>query len=145
LISLCILFIPSQKLDDNVVAGHILNNPSVSISFPTDNSKASQQARIHAAVVTLQNLNEPGKGCPDVSTMFSAQSKAIDAQPDTPAASAKTPAAAPTPAPAKVTTSATAAPASKLSIDPTLVPPFGFQSGVNPTGVSCPFHHPHPY
>ncbi|KAI0292653.1 hypothetical protein B0F90DRAFT_1606854, partial [Multifurca ochricompacta] len=53
-----------KELNANVVAGHVLNNPSVSISFPEDGSKASQLARINAASVTLQNLNGSGKGCP---------------------------------------------------------------------------------
>ncbi|KAI0267545.1 hypothetical protein BGY98DRAFT_1023908 [Russula aff. rugulosa BPL654] len=66
-----------QSLNANVAAGHVLNNPSVSISFPEDNSTASQLARINAATDTLQNLNGPGKGCPVVSTTFQAQAAAI--------------------------------------------------------------------
>ena len=128
-----------QKLNANVAAGHVLTNPSVGISFPSDNSKASQHARINAAAVTLQNLNGPGKGCPIVSTTFSAQNVAIDAVPVPVAAPAKvssaTPAKVTTSAAAKSTPAAPATPASKLSIDPNLVPPFGFQAGVNPTGM----------
>jgi len=56
-----------------------VNNPSVKVTFPTDNSKQSQLARLTAASITLQNLNGPGKGCPVVSTTFQAQSKAIQA------------------------------------------------------------------
>ena len=68
-----------QELNQNVNAGFVINNPSVKLSFPTDNSQASQNARLNAAAVTLQNLNGPGKGCPIVSTTFSAQQAAINA------------------------------------------------------------------
>ena len=66
-------------MNANVAAGHVLNNPSVLLSFPEDNSKASQLARLNAASDTLQNLNGPGKGCPIVSTTFQAQAAAINA------------------------------------------------------------------
>jgi hypothetical protein len=56
-----------------------VNNPSVKISFPTDNSKASQSTRISAALITLQNLNGSGKGCPAASTTLVAQQKALSA------------------------------------------------------------------
>ncbi|KIJ24448.1 hypothetical protein M422DRAFT_194663, partial [Sphaerobolus stellatus SS14] len=59
-----------QELNANVAARHVINNPTVGISFPTDNSTASQLARINAAAVTLQNLKGPGVGCPIVSTTF---------------------------------------------------------------------------
>jgi len=75
-----------QSLNANVAAGFVINNPSVKLSFPTDNSKSAQNARLNAAAVTLQNLNGPGKGCPVASTTFSAQQQAINAEPDTPAA-----------------------------------------------------------
>ena len=45
----------TQDLNDNVVAGHVINNPSIDLSFPEDNSKAFQLARINAAIVTMQN------------------------------------------------------------------------------------------
>uniref|UniRef100_A0A0W0GAE6 Uncharacterized protein n=1 Tax=Moniliophthora roreri TaxID=221103 RepID=A0A0W0GAE6_MONRR len=51
-----------QSLNANVNAGRAVNNPGVPVSFPTDNSKESQIARIQAALVTLQNLNGPGAG-----------------------------------------------------------------------------------
>jgi len=70
-----------QALSKNVAAGHAVNNPGVSISFPTDNSKASKLARITASSVTLQNLRGPGVGCPIVSTTLQAQAKAIEAGP----------------------------------------------------------------
>jgi hypothetical protein len=60
-----------QSLNANVAAGKAVNNPSIAVSFPTDNSNASQAARIETALVTLQNLNGPGKGCPAASTTFS--------------------------------------------------------------------------
>ena len=64
---------PSQAayisaLTANVQAGEAVNNPSVKVSFPTGNSKADQLARVNAAVITLQNLNGAGKGCPAAST-----------------------------------------------------------------------------
>ncbi|TCD65824.1 hypothetical protein EIP91_002174 [Steccherinum ochraceum] len=64
-------------LRQDVAAGFAVNNPSVKIDFPTDNSKASQSARVEAAIVALQNLNGPGKGCPVVSTTLGAQQKAL--------------------------------------------------------------------
>jgi len=105
----------------NIAAGHAVNNTGVAFSFPTDNSEASQLARITAASITLQNLNGPGVGCPVVSTTFSAQAQAIQngQSPDSvnvaqPAASSPAPAAVKTtPAPAAVKT--TAAPAASTS------------------------------
>ncbi|KLO15952.1 hypothetical protein SCHPADRAFT_823863 [Schizopora paradoxa] len=139
----------------NIAAGHAVNNTGVAFSFPTDNSQASQLARITAASITLQNLNGPGVGCPVVSTTFNAQAQAIQngQSPDSvnvvePAASSSAKAAANTPA---ATTSAAAKPASTsasssaslpangkgLSISQldALTPQFDFQSGVNPTGT----------
>ncbi|KAH9059968.1 hypothetical protein EDB87DRAFT_1809611 [Lactarius vividus] len=104
-----------QELNKNVAAGHVINNPSVGISFPEDNSKGSQLARINAASVTLQNLNGPGKGCPVVSTTFQAQAAAINA--GTP--------------PAK--RAASGAP-SAAQIE-AVAPPLGFTAGKNPTGT----------
>ncbi|KAK0185727.1 hypothetical protein F5146DRAFT_1071250 [Armillaria mellea] len=66
-----------QSLNANVNAGFAVNNPSVLVSFPEDNSQASQLARIQTALVTLQNLNGPGVGCPAASTTFLAQQAAI--------------------------------------------------------------------
>jgi len=66
-----------QSLNNNVNAGHAVNNPGITVSFPTSNSKADQLARIQASLVTLQNLNGPGKGCPASSTTFVAQQQAI--------------------------------------------------------------------
>jgi hypothetical protein len=57
-----------QDLFANIQAGHQVNNTGVLVNFPTDNSVASQQARITASLETLQNLDGPGKGCPAVST-----------------------------------------------------------------------------
>ncbi|KAI0298165.1 hypothetical protein B0F90DRAFT_1735510 [Multifurca ochricompacta] len=65
------------SLNANVKAGHILNNPGVSAPFPTDDSKASQLARLQTAMATLQNLNGTGQGCPVASTTFPAQQKAL--------------------------------------------------------------------
>lgn len=68
------------NLTANIRAGHVILNPTVQLTFPTDNSTASQNARLNAAAVTIQNLNGAGKGCPIVATMFSAQQKAINAE-----------------------------------------------------------------
>jgi len=57
-----------------------VKNPSVSVSFPGDGSVQSQPTRINAALVTLQNLNGPGVGCPAVSTTLQAQQKSLQAQ-----------------------------------------------------------------
>ncbi|KAF8817141.1 hypothetical protein BYT27DRAFT_6946210 [Phlegmacium glaucopus] len=97
-----------DALNANVAAGHAVNNPSVSVSFPTDNSQASQLARIHTGIVTLQNLNGPGQGCPSVSTTFDQQAK--DIQAGTPARRAP-------------------------GVDPALVPEFDHAAGINPTGT----------
>lgn len=45
----------TQDLNENVAASHVINNPSIDRSFPEDNSKAFQLARINAAILTLQN------------------------------------------------------------------------------------------
>jgi len=66
-----------NQLLANALAGHAINNPTVGVTFPTGNSKADQHARITASTITLQNLNGPGKGCPNVSTTLAAQSAAI--------------------------------------------------------------------
>lgn len=66
-----------QSLLADIKAGHAVNNPSVKVSFPTDDSKASQITRIQSSLVALQNLNGEGKGCPAASTTFSAQLKAL--------------------------------------------------------------------
>lgn len=113
-------------MNANVAAGHAVNNPSVSVTFPTDDSKGSKLARITASVVTLQNLRGPGVGCPAVSTTLQAQAKAIEAGNNAPA-SAPAPAPASSPAP-------TPAPASG-GLDPALVPDLGHASGLNPTGT----------
>jgi hypothetical protein len=94
-----------------VNAGFAVNNPGIPVSFPTDDSKASQLARINAALVTLQNLQGPGVGCPASSTTFVAQQSAIANGPgrrDAP------------PSPAAVAA---------------LAPSLGHQAGINPTGI----------
>jgi hypothetical protein len=125
----------------------VVNNPTIPVSFPTDDSQASQLARLQTAIVTLQNLNGPGVGCPAASTTFLAQQKAIQdgtaaaassaPAPTTPAgddgsASNSAPAsAASSPAPASPSSS----PAPAGGVDPALVPDFGHQAGLNPTGT----------
>ncbi|KAI0265539.1 hypothetical protein BC834DRAFT_924199 [Gloeopeniophorella convolvens] len=136
-----------NELNANVAAGHIINNPSVSISFPEDDSEASQHARINAAATTLQNLHGPGEGCPIASTTFQAQDAAIGSggAPPPPAAPAPAPAPPSTPAPAPAPAPPPAAPAapapSAASGTPTpaqitaLAPQLGFSAGKNPTGT----------
>jgi len=113
-----------DKLNQNLAAGHVVTNPGVSLSFPTDNSPASQIARIQASLVTLQNLNGPGVGCPAASTTLLVQQKAIESGQAPPAAAAP---ASPPPA--------AAAPAPANDPIAALAPALGFQSGVNPTGT----------
>lgn len=122
-----------QELNKNVAAGHAINNPSVSISFPEDNSKASQLGRINAASVTLQNLNGPGKGCPVVSTTFQAQAAAINAGTAPPPPVTPSPSPASSPSPPAVAPSTPGAP-SAAQIE-ALAPPLGFTAGKNPTGT----------
>jgi len=66
-----------SQLQANVAAGEAIHNPSVKLSFPLGNDNASQAARIEVALVTIQNLNGPGVGCPAASTTLSAQLKAV--------------------------------------------------------------------
>lgn len=60
-------------------AGFAVNNPSVKVNFGTGNTKNDLISRIQTSLVTLQNLNGPGKGCPAVSTTLSAQLAAAQA------------------------------------------------------------------
>jgi len=66
-----------QALVKDVQAGFAVNNPSVKVGFPTDDSKQSESARITAALIALQNLNGPGKGCPAASTTLVARQRAL--------------------------------------------------------------------
>ena len=123
----------------NVQAGKAVNNPTVSVSFPTGDSKADKSARLNAAATTLQNLNGPGKGCPVVSTTFPLQQKAIDAETDvaTPSnPSVSQPASTPTPSSSNP---ANANGNNEGNLDDatirSLAPELGFSSGVNPTGT----------
>jgi len=120
----------TADLNANVAAGHATNNPSIAVSFPTDSSQASASARIEAAIVTLQNLNGPGVGCPAASTTFVAQQAAIQAGTAPPAPAPASPVAAPAaPAPAP------AAPAPAGGVDASLVPQFGVTAGQSPDGT----------
>jgi len=109
-----------KDLNANVAAGHVINNPSVKLSFPKDGSKASQLARINAAIVTLQNLNGKGKGCPVASTTFLAQQAAINDAGTHPALLARQTAPSPSLTPAQVDA---------------LAPQLGFTAGQNPSGT----------
>jgi len=66
-----------SQLVANVQAGHAIKNPTVGVSYPLDDSPQSQSTRITAALITLQDLNGPGVGCPAVSTTLQAQQKAL--------------------------------------------------------------------
>jgi hypothetical protein len=124
------------SLNANVAAGHAVNNPTVQVSFPTDDSQASQLARIETAIITLQNLNGPGVGCPAASTTFVAQQQAIQAGSAAPAPAAPAPAAPTAPAAPAPAAPAPAAPApASGGVDVALVPQFGLSAGINPTGT----------
>ena len=90
-----VLITPFQALNKNVAAGFVTTNPTVKLTFPTDNSTVSQLARLNAAAVTLQNLEGPGVGCPISSTTFSAQQKAIEAETSNTTSSTNTPTVSP--------------------------------------------------
>ncbi|KAI0308651.1 hypothetical protein OF83DRAFT_1073167, partial [Amylostereum chailletii] len=60
------------------------------VSFPIDNSTASQLERLTAASVTLQNLRGIGVGCPITSTTFVAQQIALAGEPPAPSSSDST-------------------------------------------------------
>uniref|UniRef100_D8PZ99 Uncharacterized protein n=1 Tax=Schizophyllum commune (strain H4-8 / FGSC 9210) TaxID=578458 RepID=D8PZ99_SCHCM len=138
-----------KSLNANVAAGKAVNNPSVAVSFPEDDSTESQLARIQASLVTLQNLDGPGKGCPAASTTLLAQQKAIQAGGSASSAALSAPASSPpataaaaAPAASSPAAASSAAPAASSSasgtsanIDPALVPDFGIQAGTNPTGT----------
>ena len=44
-----------------MIAGHVVNNPSVKVSYPLDNSVQSQLTRADTALVTLQYLSAQEK------------------------------------------------------------------------------------
>jgi len=122
-----------SQLIANVQAGHAVHNPSVPVSFPTDNSAASRLARLNAASVTIQNLNGPGQGCPVVSTTFQSQQKAIND-----AAGVPSPAASGSSSSSELGKEPTGGPAGGTLDAATiekLAPNLGFHSGVNPTGT----------
>jgi len=150
-----------KDLNANVAAGHVLNNSVVPISFPEDNSTASQLARLNAASVTLQNLNGPGEGCPVASTTFQAQAAAINkagtqpAPPTSPSPSSSSQAPTSNDAGTPTALSASSTPsvtpvisnagspivpsASSSSVTAAqinaLAPKLGFTAGKNPTGT----------
>ncbi|KAJ3753904.1 hypothetical protein EV360DRAFT_87351 [Lentinula raphanica] len=115
-------------LNANVAAGHATNNPGIAVSFPSDNSQASQLARIDAALVTLQNLNGAGVGCPASSTTFVAQQAAIQA-------GTTVAAAAPAATTAAAAAAATSAAPATGGVDVSLVPEFGVTAGQSPDGT----------
>ncbi|KAK2465305.1 hypothetical protein APHAL10511_002659 [Amanita phalloides] len=103
-----------QSLSANVAAGHVLNNPSVPVTFPADSSAQSQIARLQTAIVTLQNLHGPGVGCPAASATFLRQQQALTVAAAQPLARQ---------------------PSQVPLVNPALVPEFGVQAGQNPDGT----------
>jgi hypothetical protein len=84
-------------------------------------------------VVTLQNLNGPGKGCPVVSTTFQAQAAAISAgTPPSPQSAASPASTVAPPLPSLGAPTASDTPA--VAQIEALAPPLGFNAGINPTG-----------
>ncbi len=102
-----------------------MNNPSVAISFPTDDSVQSEIARITAVLISLQNLNGPGVGCPAASTDLLKKQKALQ---DGTATTDTAPAA-------PVANADSSSDAAASGVDPSLVPDFGIVAGVNPSGT----------
>jgi len=114
-----------NAVSDAVSHGFVPENPTVlTPSFPTDDSKDSQNTRLHVCSVVLQNLSGAGKGCPIVSTNYSQQQQAINALPDTPAPAAS-PATSPAASPAEITPASTTAapPAETTPASTTAAPP----------------------
>ena len=112
-----------KALNANVAAGHAVNNPSVTLSFPEDDSPASQLARVTATLATLQNLKGPGVGCPAASTTLVAKQKSLA---DKVAGKEEDE--------GEVSPPATDAPVVG-GVDPALVPALGHEAGLNPTGT----------
>ena len=103
----------SQNLTANANAGFAVNNPTVPVSFPTDDSVASQLERLTAASITLQNLRGIGVGCPIESTTFVAQTQALLGETPEPPVASSTEAATST-----AVASTSAAEASPTASDP---------------------------
>lgn len=59
-----------SKLNEFVDAG---NSFGTAVSFPTGDDSDSKKTRINTAIITLQNLNGKGQGCPIKSTTFQQQ------------------------------------------------------------------------
>jgi hypothetical protein len=141
-----------QELSANVASGHVLNNPTVQLSFPEDNSQASQLARLNAAAVTLRNLKGPSVGCSDFSSLddvlSAAEGNSSRQDPNSVAQQSPAPTAS---APASASSAAAAPPAAAAAhpaLSPAsssgiasaaqiaqLAPNLGFTSGKNPTGT----------
>ncbi|KAG8918413.1 hypothetical protein FRC00_012506 [Tulasnella sp. 408] len=129
-----------KALNENIAAGHCVNNTVVSFDFPTDNSIQSEISRINGVLVTLQNLRGPGVGCPAASTTLNARRKALQDQlasgnTNLPAATVTPVATTSTPAPAATTTAVPAGSTDFRAQVAALAPELGFESGVNPDGT----------
>ncbi|KZT53202.1 hypothetical protein CALCODRAFT_520198 [Calocera cornea HHB12733] len=135
-----------NDLSANVAAGHAVNNPSVTLSFPSGDTAGEQLARLQAMIDTMQNLNGPGQGCPIAATNWGAIQKQLTsvpasstpavAAPPPPAASSAPPPAAPAaPPPAAPSAPASSAAATTGGVDPSLVLQFGNNPNPNPDGT----------
>ncbi|KAJ3223678.1 hypothetical protein HK099_000853 [Clydaea vesicula] len=109
------------KLNEFVAAG---NARGIKVSFPTGNSNADKIERINTALVTLQNLNGPGVGCPAASTTLLAQKKALE--------SGNAPPAPNPPATDSDDAQTTDSDEAQGGVDASLVPDFGANKGINP-------------
>ncbi|KAH8927544.1 hypothetical protein BT69DRAFT_1277933 [Atractiella rhizophila] len=123
-----------QQMIANVGAGHAINNPAVSVpAFPSGNSLQDIETIFTISTVTLQNLNGPGVGCPQVATTWASQLAAIQAN-----GGATSPAPAPA-APAPAAPAPAASNGNTNGVDASRVPEFGVTPGVpDPAGsASC--------
>ncbi|KAH9973832.1 hypothetical protein BGW80DRAFT_1306658 [Lactifluus volemus] len=68
---------PPDQATFNEVGGPRCEQPIHTVEYPLDNSPNSQLNRVDTAIITMQNLFGPGKGCPAASTTFSAQRDAL--------------------------------------------------------------------
>lgn len=129
-----------KALNENIAAGHCVNNTVVSFDFPTDNSIQSEISRINGVLVTLQNLRGPGVGCPAASTTLNARRKALQDQlangtAPTPVTTVTQATTTSTSIPSAATTEAAAGTTDFRGQVASLAPDLGFQSGVNPDGT----------
>ncbi|KZT69668.1 hypothetical protein DAEQUDRAFT_765257 [Daedalea quercina L-15889] len=132
------------ELNKNVAAGMVVNNPSVAVSFPEDDSVTSQLTRLQACLVTLQNFNGSGVGCPVAATDWVALQEEIESDGSTSASSAASPsssassptssASSPTSSASSLTSSASSS-ASSTSLSATVASSSNTNSTATATGA----------